>query len=342
MRRRKAFPSWLTREQSAGRRPLDLRGLLVAPPRSRRPENFIHVGAHKTGTSTLQSLIRENGPELLAQGILPIARVLPIVEGLERPLDNEADLIRPLRSLAKRPSEKHRRHLKRMLSAMGRAAPSMLLSDEAFLGHRIGSTRGFYPHAEAMLATLVSVLPKRRTRVILYVRHQDRLIESNYLHSVKLGSAETFPGFLQRIDLDAMSWLDLAGRLAGIVGGENLIVRPFEPIAQGVVPFAREFFSLFCDPARLNLREIQANPSLSAPGVFLARLLGPRIPASAWYYLRQGIQLTMSHRILPPARLLSDAARKRLRARYQDDYDEVLRLYPGPSAAKQPPEPPSP
>ncbi|MCH2107911.1 MAG: sulfotransferase [Polyangiaceae bacterium] len=314
---------------------VDLRPFAIEPrTTSETLEVYFHVGAHKTGTTTFQKLIRENAVQLYRQGIVPVAREIPQLLGGPLSVDNEMQIVRPLRQAVKerRAGKRSTAHaqLKKLFQSIVQDAPSAVFSDEAYLGRRLGPHFPvLYPEAGDYIEALAELFPERRVRIILYIRHQDRLIESNFLHAVKTGYAGNFDTYLHSLNREKLHWEGVADNIARVVGAQNLVVLPFEQIREGFEPFARRFFEIFSRSAELQINPVSANPSLSGVGIRLAQYLSPKMSADWWRVVRQPLQRAFSNRVFPEARLLSSIQRDRLKETYQSDYERTIHKYPG-------------
>ncbi len=286
---------------------------------------YLHIGAHKTATTSLQKLVKENRHELTRQNIWSVPRIFP-----DEPSFARLTWIDALGKTQKVPvnqldANPHFQVICNAFSSRRPAGMDLLISDESIAGRLIGETSSLYPHAGRRIDVLSQVFRDEPLRVILYIRHQDTFIESAWMLQVIRGrTTRTFDDFFAGIDCDALSWCRVADDIARVVGPTNLQISAFEGIHDGFEPWARTFFSMFCDPAPLHIRPLQANPGLRASGIALSRFLAGRIPRSRWKPVRWTLQkLFAAH---PHARtsLIDPSVQNRLREQYADDYRDAL------------------
>ncbi len=218
------------------------------------------------------------------------------------------------------------------VEACGQQAETILISSEGLLGGRPTRGEGLYPDAVQFLSSVRSVFAERRLRVILYVRRQDRFLESCYVQDIHEGkSMATFEDYLRDdVGEGDLSWLHYADRIASVVGADNLSVREFESIRHGFQPFALDFLQHVINPKGLAIPEVNANPSLTSEGLELARLIMPRVGRDAWPEF-----LTLLQRHLSingggtRVELFTPSQREALLQRYREDLEQALAKYPG-------------
>lgn len=243
------------------------------------PEVVLHVGLQKTGTTTIQWVLRKIRPELRRRGVVyldrgqitrlphyPRSAALPV----GTPEGSRAFQVE-LAALAAAEWEKTRER-------SGADPVLVLASNEALLGvhtWRSMHERPLRPRAEATLGEALGVLPADRVRLLLYVRRQDRLLESFYMHRIHGGGSEPFDEYAETVL--ARPYLFFAGlveRLEAIVDVTSVTVRPFELIGAGGDAFLTDFLAAAGVPDldSLAIPEVpRVNPSHSAKGLAIAR-----------------------------------------------------------------------
>jgi hypothetical protein len=196
---------------------------------------FIHIGAHKTGTSALQLFLSRNREILKENGCLypgnTIAHHNIVQEFRQHPLED----ILSARSNA----------TARCFQEIGEStAQKIILSSENFenLDHQIDTLKGF-------------LLPSFEVKIIMYLRRQDEKIESMYNASVKnpvVRSDKPFSEFLavfldhehgrfqdvsqHRYNFGAIDYYPILALWQEAFGRENILVRCYEKeqLPQGI------------------------------------------------------------------------------------------------------------
>lgn len=196
----------------------------------------LHVGLPKTGSTLAQKALQSSRSKLSRHGYELLVR-----HEFE---DRTRKLHRGWR-MGRRPFRAVTNSATAIRDSV--AAKRLVVSHEDMLG----SLRCFrvddrpYPEAARVLSEFRRVLAPERLTVVLYLRRQDRFLESIYLQLLRMGSmTETFENFRSRSDVGAFRWDDLVERVRGAVEpGDTVEVRYFESISDlGGRGFCAEFF----------------------------------------------------------------------------------------------------
>ena len=226
---------------------------------------FLHVGTHKTGTTSLQNAFAANDGLLRAAGVhFPAA-------GRWRGDGGHHNVAWELN--ADERFERHRGTLDDVLAeALRVRAPAVTLSSEDFE----------YLHAKPEpLRRVVDGFATigYRTAIVLYLRPQSSYAESLYAELVKHRYTRTFEDFLESVLRDGQvthgpKWRftfdydTLTSDLAAIVGEERMIVRPYDTLGTSLV---RDFLRLVCpEPAALDMRPFRRVARLNSSARFNA------------------------------------------------------------------------
>ena len=278
---------------------------------------FVHMGAHKTGTTLLQNQLKANRPALEAQSVF-------YLRGPGRhPFwyywrDGNKSDFRERRALWRRQflhAERDHEHV--------------IYSSETMFGTSdLGGTRCLYPRAGETLQALARTLRGLDVRIIFHVRRQDDFIEATFLNriqtlatSMHLDHADLlrdqnwadFRAYLGSFDMAGLSWLDLVQRIEAVFGREALILRPFESIARGGTAYAHRFMQTFCDPAGLDLTPaVFENRSFSAPALEMFLKEAPRQSYQNLKALRLDLQARFPNTDYPRPTLLTKAERQEI------------------------------
>lgn len=168
---------------------------------------YLHIGLHKTGTSSLQNFLSRNAEALAAQGyVWPRAG---LVGGAHHNIGYEL--------LGKGRFSPEAGGLHALLAELDGANNAIVSSEEL----------EFLELAE--VRTLRERLGERTVRVIVYLRRQDELIASTYYQQVRMGAnMGTFQEYaLRSFYHPRFDFSQLAARWAHVFGRENMDVRFF-------------------------------------------------------------------------------------------------------------------
>jgi len=216
---------------------------------------YIHVGPHKTGTTSIQWFLQENSAELLAHGyFVPESETKrgahhALAEGLAG-LDvgehREALVTRSIAAMAETP------------------ARTIIISSEALEGlfRNRQNTKAFFNQIQEL-----NLQPK----LILFPRNQPQWINSSYSSTVKsFRRSDSFEpcafGFAESPDARFLRWIELAETY-----GAELVVRPFnkETLRRGVIPEFLRSTGITCSNVRD--RAVRRNEAVGPFTVSVAR-----------------------------------------------------------------------
>ncbi|MDZ5623108.1 hypothetical protein [Nocardioides bizhenqiangii] len=193
-----------------------------------RIDVVLHLGTGKTGTSTIQALMRQSRPVLAEQGVLYPRTPGPARHarfGLSFRSDAELAAMPAWHQMRAESPERFRRRFERRLREEIRAAaPStVVFSDEALYG--------LSPDSVSRLRAFTDSLGGQ-TRLVVYLRRQDEHLSSDYQQHVKTGEVRRLVHWTA--DHDRSATYAYARRLArweAAMEPAELVVRRFEPTA---------------------------------------------------------------------------------------------------------------
>lgn len=169
------------------------------------PRLFLHIGTPKTGSTAIQHFLARNFDQLRAQGVNFVR------EGRKREAHNLVLQARRAGNIAAVMD-------KVVAEIESRPEATHILTSEMYFG--AGAAQDL---ADALPDTL-----RADTRILVYLRRQDRFLEALYKQRVKtgryLGGALDFA----RAKLGNGHYLRTLGPYAAAFGQDNIIVRPFE------------------------------------------------------------------------------------------------------------------
>jgi hypothetical protein len=176
---------------------------------------YIHIGTHKTGTTTVQKYLRENNHKLEDEGITFLYKpnaflrlgTIEIIEKkfIEKGIDELENWIR-----SKKPN-----------------GISTFISSHEDLS---GGWRTGYKNSHMVAKNLQMMLSELGLdiQIIVYLRRQDSFIESLYTQSVQSGNPNNFDDFLKSYDDDSFNWYNLISNYAECFGKERIHIHTYE------------------------------------------------------------------------------------------------------------------
>jgi len=296
----------------------------------------MHVGLHKTGTTSLQVGMRRLTPQLRASGIgvltLPQIKALPAQKAWmawTKPQRTKAPLFRrQLRQLISDENE-------RVVAASGDPMQQLFFSEERALGVRMPSqidSELFRPMAERALGELLDIVGADESHVVLYVRRQDTFMESAYLWEVQKGLShpihEQFP-FVGHAIIDHA---ELASRIERLERVDSIRVIPFEIIGGGSVAYLDHFMESVHMAGKLDYSSLDtsysANRSYSQKGLDIALKVNSEIDTPKQ---REAVKRFLKKHFgvdqYPKANIWDDVDRKAIIDLYRESNEQLFARY---------------
>ncbi len=277
----------------------------------------LHCGFHKTGSTLIQKALRASKSILDKHSVHFFS--LPDLNRLElRPL---------LHRLATRgPDGSELEHLKETMGKEAKAAPQevFLLSFEGLLGN---PPSGFYRLAGAKLRLLLEVFAPLETSVIVYIKRQDRMLESIYKQRIQMGGTLDVPAFLRTIKFEDMSWERLLADIEAVVGMSRMCVRLAEDLSHGEQEHLNAFLSLVVGHALEERFEVprDTNQSYSELALRIALVLNSILDEQQLPQFRQLLRKHFNDGKKPE--ILDTASRKEILSFHGPGNASVFRRY---------------
>lgn len=165
----------------------------------------IHMGAHRCGSTAIQSLLRREQDQLLDRGVRVHLRADMVSGGIDLRRLHRYTLVNP----------SWQRKLKQISQSLCAMEHDVLLASEENLMGTMPAVRGhgFYPNFDRLIRALtrldalvgdsVEIAPR------LVVRRQDHYLESVYAFRVSRGFDRGFDSFVRTVTRSPISWLRL-------------------------------------------------------------------------------------------------------------------------------------
>ncbi len=247
------------------------------PEPARMKTLYLHIGTHKTASSTLQLFFARNKNRLARSGFY-----YPVEGSYYLGIENSQSLLsHSLRNARPAYIPKRVNFTRQGCIAdirrdiQNSACENVLVSSEHF------SHSATHEEVEAIRSAFSQVVST--IKVIVYLRRQDQRIESGYNQQVKSGLV--FAGFREYAEGiladpgNAFRYDLLLGRFAEVFGEENIIARPFEKgqlHPQGIIFDFLEILGV--EPATDFPVPQALNKSLPAEMIEVMRLIGAHFP----------------------------------------------------------------
>ena len=285
--------------------------LLNRGGRSDRKVVWLHIGVHKTGTTTIQDCLRANRYRLRRYSI----NFDGFGYGVGKRLMNEAPLDRTAREhLASELRERLARRPER----------TVIFSAETMCGDPYSA----YSNIDEVCADLRAVLDGFDVRIVGVIRRQDHFIESLYQQYIKGGRSATFAEFRETCDVRRFCWSRLLQVFEDQFGRENMHVHLFESLfAEGRTVVERLFeglgqeFQCVCPEGR------RRNPGLSPTGFEILRRANDLLSADECGKLRRWLEQEFQKLPGDELRLFSETERAELLVHFAESNRRVFEKY---------------
>ncbi|MEZ9906682.1 hypothetical protein AB4343_17885 [Vibrio breoganii] len=168
---------------------------------------YIHIGTHKTGTTTIQHVLRQNELSLKHEGF----QVLPVPESLKN-IRYKKDRINPNESST-------------IKNELAITESKSIISWEGFSG----DYKDGYENSLNIASNLKSIFSGYNVYIVVYIRNQLDFIKSIYLQEIHEGHCFTLDEFLEEYEIiEKFDWKILLDNYSKIFGSEQLIVRNYD------------------------------------------------------------------------------------------------------------------
>lgn len=248
------------------------------------PTLHVHIGSHKTGSTSIQRALRQARGALRAEGWQAM-RPPPVLDAghMAATAVDPARVRRLHRQLARAAAQPFGlAGLAGLTRLTGAGAPRHLLSWEGFCGLPDQGYRNAPVQAEMLRRASTAF----DTRIVVYLRRQDDFVESMYTQKVQEGASGSFDDFLRGFDAaDALDYEQLLDAFARRFGAQHLVVRLHGP---GVVAdFGRALGIGAMQAAQAQRHD---NPALSRAALEIARCTNTQLDERQRRRLRRVLQ----------------------------------------------------
>ncbi len=287
---------------------------------------YLHIGAHKTASSYLQTVLRDNIKLFQSSNIsiklrshINASDFFPHLQQLNEKgaLDNELDAINSF---------------KKLLPKNNKMNICLWSNEDLFKSLGIND---FYDYIDKALKFICDNAEGFEVFVILYTRNQVSYMESVYTQFIHVGRSFTFKNYLEIGDKNSISWLTVCSRIESVIGRQNLIVKPFETIKElGSSEFFLDFVSSFSSIDCRNVidaasyeSEKGANRSFSDLAIQISRKVQPLLSKDEKELFRAFLQTNFSTATHPKTKFFSEKSIRQINSQYKEDNEELFSLY---------------
>lgn len=282
----------------------------------------LHIGAHKTATTFIQTQLRIRASELAAAG-LAAAPHSDVRKAASDRLDLAGrlggaglPLAQPAIALALKPLVAAQNKIRRLI-----------VSEENLIGSMasVEGDAGMYPDVGSRLKCLLTALSGRDVKVFVSIRAYPDFLASVFAYQAGRKAGLDQDAFARRTQALRRDWPDVVGDVCEVAGGSNVTVWTYEGFAHdpGAVSDA-----LTGEPG-LNLFPAESRrllPSLSRKGMAVMERVSPLLSTKE----RQRLSRVLSHFAFDPPdgkhQIFERPQADDLMGRYQSDIAAIERM----------------
>lgn len=191
---------------------------------------YLHVGAHKTASSFLQSIIKEKRGKLESdEGITCLFRAEM----------QELEFFKKIKKINKtgidlEPTSKDFGSVERL-----KKSDKVLITNEDFLSSL--NPENFFKNTSAKLKYVRALFPEYEIKLILYIRNQVEYLQSCYTQYIHIGRSVSFYDFIGNPGKE-VDWYDVCKEISESASVSKLEVIPYEVIIKNG---EQEFLNIF-------------------------------------------------------------------------------------------------
>lgn len=284
-------------------------------------EIYIHIGTHKTGTSTIQTFLINNKEALNKENIFFLGRFRKQVTKISED-----------RNYTKEHLTKLETKLKEKLSEISEIrdpskTATFIISNEKLSGNK----RNGYKNAEEVASCLNQLLSifEEKAKIILYLRRQDDFLESLYAQRIYNGQTYSFDEFLDQWDENSFSWERLVRSYEKVFGREQLIVKryhkDFLPEPSSII---QSFGKIVNSSVLKNFSgTYSTNRGFSHSSLKLLNLVGPNLQDQELKVFKKLLRRSNPKSVFKNYTLLKPSDRKKIIERYHNGNSWVAENY---------------
>lgn len=220
---------------------------------------ILHIGAHRTATTSFQSYMRGHAERLIEHGI-----------GYWGPDQTRGGVFSGMYALPRRKSSDYQNDMRRVSDKLkeieDRGARTLVISDENLMGSVRQNIREevIYPQVAGRVAHALGILDGRVRRISISIRSLEAYWCSALAYGVERGAPVPSRSKLARIAGSARTWRDVVSDIAHAAGDVPIKVSQFERQSGRPDAFLADMEVAHVPPVT---RRVRANAAPDLPGL---------------------------------------------------------------------------
>jgi len=270
---------------------------------------YVHIGTHKTGSTTIQRALRETSKLGVQEGWEYLGKPTKVKE-LMKAQNYKEELVRIFSQW-----------INNSIKRSGQSSKK-IISSEALIGNpSIG-----YMNSRVVATMLCDALKHYDVKIIVYLRRQDEIIESLYTQKIHEGNSLKFEEFISQFEPGReFNYSQMLQDWMSCFGKSNVIVRSYDNAIQ--YGLLKDFGEIIGSTKILNASKKHENPSYSCEALNVALHANQILDETSKKQLRKALQKTMSKKQLGSYSYFSDEERKNFLDKYRHSNQKVADLF---------------
>ena len=270
---------------------------------------FIHIGTHKTGTTTIQHALQVSS---VFYGRREGWDYLPIPLAARNLMNAQIYDEKIVREFSK--------DLRKLIKKSNNSL-TKIISSEALSGT---SSNG-YLNSSVVAMMLRDITKTYDTKIIVYLRRQDEIVESMYTQEIHEGNSLSFEEYFSKLTPGlSFNYSRFIKDWVSCFGENNIIVRSYHSAAKrGLL---KDFGEIIGSTGILNSSSERKNPGYSYNAIKIAQLVNTILDDPLKENLRHALQKTMAKQKSETYAYLSKDNRNKFLNMYKDTNQELADL----------------
>lgn len=177
---------------------------------------FLHIGTHKTGSTSIQNVLTKEKEKLKKEGIYYLGSFRELSKPMKLRTEYDEEHVRRFQKNARERIEQNKKF----------KPHTYIASNENWSGRMLNA----YDNAALNAKILYDIFKpfEFEIKIIVYLRRQDLFLESAYAQKIKRGDIDVpFIDFLEVVNSKKLHWNNLLDSYAEFFGRDNIIVERF-------------------------------------------------------------------------------------------------------------------